>query len=41
MNITRATSLIDDLVKAKIPKKTATDLVEFVEQHQSEIKLNQ
>ena len=43
MSIAQATSLIDDLVKAKIPKKTATDLVEFVEQHQSEktnFKLN-
>ena len=43
MSIAQATSLIDDLVKAKIPKKTATDLVEFVEQHQAEktnFKLN-
>ena len=34
MSIAQATNLIDDLVKAKIPQKTATDLVEFVEQHQ-------
>ena len=31
-----AIALVDDLVKAKIPKKTATKLIDFVEKHQSQ-----
>ena len=29
-------ALVDDLVKAKMPKKTATQLVDFIEKHQSQ-----
>ena len=35
--------LVDKLVKARIPKETATELVDFIEKHQSEkieFKLN-
>ena len=33
---TETIELVDNLVKAKIPKKTATQLVDFVEKHQSQ-----
>ena len=32
-------ALVDKLVKAKIPKETATDLVDYIDKHQSE-KIN-
>ena len=29
-------ALVDELIKAKIPKKTATNLVDYIEKHQSQ-----
>ena len=43
MDIVETTSLIDQLIKAKIPKKTATNLLNYVEKSQSrktDFKLN-
>ena len=40
---TETIDLVDELVKAKIPKRTATKLVDYIEKHQSEktnFKLN-
>ena len=35
MSIAQTQPLVDDLVKAKIPRKTATELVDFIEKQQS------